>query len=1033
MSFTVFKSSAGSGKTFTLVKEYLRLALGTSKGDYYRSILAITFTNKAAGEMKERVMGTLESFAENNMNSSQQFMLEKLSEELNTAPEVLKERASEVLHSILHNYSDFHITTIDKFVQRIIRSFAFDLKIPMNFEIELDGKGLMADAVDVLLSRAGSDEELTKVLVDFCETRADEESDWNIQNDIRTFAEKLLEEDGVFYIDQLRNLSLTDFTRINKQIREQVSSMEEKISGFGKQARTLITQRGINPASLAGGQNGIWKYFEYLSELRSEKFEPSNTIKKNIEENKWLSSKPGTDKAAIEEIQGELLNYYESARALISNYQLLKILSGRIFAISLLNEIEKVVTEFRSEENRIHISEFNKRISEVVSKEPAPYIYERIGEKFRHYLIDEFQDTSELQWTNLLPLIENALGSGYFNMIVGDGKQAIYRFRGGEVQQFANLPGIKGSENEDLLKQREDALRRNYNEQVLEKNFRSRAEIIKFNNDFFLDISSTLPSAQKKIYEKLEQKFNPENDGGSIEIEFLKAEDKRFREQMTEKVYEAIHKAFEDGFKPADIAIITRFNKEGAAVAEYLNGKKIEVSSSESLLLKSSSAVRFLISLLKYIDSPEESSTKAELITFLHPGHESEFRRLSTIDSATFILHLQSIGFNLDLASLQLKSLYETIEELITSFKLNERDPFVLSFLDQVLQFNLKHNKGIPAFLMWWDEKKDKLSVDGSGVKDAVKIMTIHKAKGLEFPVVICPFMNWTQGAQRDHIWTVSRHNEVDGLPVLLLPSEKKLTETPYADLLQEEIEKSKLDDLNILYVAFTRAVDRLHILTSYPGRSGNLSNHFIEYLQRKGMYQEGEAQYSFGTAVSGKKQVKEENEGFRFESYRKGPWNEVVEISRESLKLMDDDTMEKISHGKLVHKLLSEIKSLDEVPFRLNQLFEEGLITSEAKENLEVKIRSLIRNANLERYFQEADSSRSESEILLPDGTFIRPDRVVINENSVTLIDYKTGKPRESDKEQLRNYANVLTEMGYKNVKKVLVYISEEKLEEVG
>lgn len=1038
MSFAVYRSSAGSGKTFTLVKEYLKLVLASERHDYYKTILAITFTNKAAGEMKERVLSTLESFAENKLNSSQQFMLGVLAGELGIDKRELQLRAGNVLRSVLHNYSDFHITTIDKFVHRIIRSFAFDLRIPMNFEVELDGQTLMADAVDVLLSRAGTEEELTKVLVDFCESRADDEGNWNIETDLRRYAYKLLEEDGHNYIAKLKHLELEDFRRIRKQLHEKIISFEKQLSSIGKKALTLVGAQGIPYDSFANGENGICKYFQYLEELRDDKLTPSSTVAKNVDQDKWTSAKCSpADKKAIEGIKEELLALYNEAAQLLEKdgavYNLNKIINARIYSISLLNEIEKIISEFRSDENRIHISEFNKRISEVVSREPAPYIYERVGEKFRHFLIDEFQDTSELQWHNLLPLIENSLGSGYFNMVVGDGKQAIYRFRGGEVKQFAMLPQLKGSDSDPLTREKENTLKRNYKPEILGRNFRSKHEIVTFNNELFRYLSGSLAENYKSIYNDLEQKSDPENTGGFITLDLLDATAETHKEDALNLLTYQIQQALEDGYSPDDISIITRFNRDGTLIAEHLHSLGYSVSSSESLVLPSSEVVRFLVSVLYFLEDSSSGIAKAEIIDYLHRKvHRNEaLRTFPKLSADKFISHIKDIGYPFDPAGLRLKSLYETCEDLIRIFMLDDQDPYLLSFLDHVLQFNMKHNKGISAFLVWWEEKKHKLSIDGSGISDAVRIMSIHKSKGLEFPVVICPFMNWTQGTQKDDIWTDSRHSEVEGLPVFLLPAEKKIEATAYHDLYQEEKEKSGLDDLNILYVAFTRAVERLYIISSFPHKSGNLSKHFIGYLEHKNVFSESVPHYEFGKRIKTSVKKKQISAQMVLNGYPRGPWSEVVEISRESLKLTEEGTS-KITLGKLVHQVLSEIDTLDQVPQKLRRLFEDGMISRESLSELERKINVLVAKTNLSELFLGGRTIRTETDILLPGGRFIRPDRVITDGVKATIVDYKTGKKRESDVEQVNNYAEILSKMGYRDIKKYLVYIGEEELVEV-
>lgn len=501
MSFTVYKSSAGSGKTFTLVKEYLNMVL--KKPSSFRNILAITFTNKAANELKERVLSYLRELSADTNEQSfavKKFMLPILIEETGLDQATVKERAGTTLSLILHNYSDFAIGTIDSFVHRIIKTFAYDLKLPLSFEVELDDEEHLNRAIDILISRIGIDEDLTNILINFTKLKTSEEVDWQIEKDLLKFSKTLISEDGREAIDKIKELSSADFREIAQKTLKFIKDFKNQITPITKSAVDLINSKNISDHSFYYGTKGISAYFKKLSRANNEDFNPNTYVKKTIDEDIWYSKKVDlAELDLIDSIKDELKNYYLQLEQILNQnlerFHLYQIIYKQIYAVAVLSEIGKILEEQKHLNNIIHISEFNKRVADIVFNEPVPFIYERLGERFKSFLIDEFQDTSVLQWQNFIPLIDNSLAEGHFNMIVGDGKQAIYRFRNGEVEQFAKLPELFEAKHLPLAKEREQTLKRNYLEKHLTRNYRSKREIIEFNNQFL----KVFPKDWKKI------------------------------------------------------------------------------------------------------------------------------------------------------------------------------------------------------------------------------------------------------------------------------------------------------------------------------------------------------------------------------------------------------------------------------------------------------------------------------------------------------------------------------------------------------
>jgi len=499
-NFAVYNSSAGSGKTFTLVKEYLKIALKTNKSDTYKHILAITFTNKAASEMKERILSALKFISGNEvLKDTPKYLLEALKNPIDKGglgldEKIIKERCQKVLKSILHHYNDFGVSTIDKFTHKIIRTFAHDLHLPLNFEVEIDQNELLKKVIDQLIDKVGKDEKLTKLLVEYANNKADDEKNWNIEKDLFDFTSKITNENNRHYIKKIRDLTLDDFEHIKSYIFQFNKTFEQEMIEIGTKTLQFLNENNIEIKSFS---NSFYPtYFNNLSKKNIKS--PNDTLKGIIagEKNWYSKTTESTQKQLIDAHKNQLIDFYDEVEKLkdekYSQYKLNQLIYQNLYNLGIVNEIENTIFEFKKENNVLSIADFNTRISGIVSSEPVPFIYERLGEKYQHFLIDEFQDTSIIQWHNLLPLLENSLANGNFNMIVGDAKQAIYRFRGGEVEQIIRLPQVFKHQNNPILLEREKSLQRNFKPEILSENFRSKAEIVNFNNQFFNKISTKL-------------------------------------------------------------------------------------------------------------------------------------------------------------------------------------------------------------------------------------------------------------------------------------------------------------------------------------------------------------------------------------------------------------------------------------------------------------------------------------------------------------------------------------------------------------
>jgi len=1042
-NFSVYKSSAGSGKTYTLVREYIALALQSPA--YFRHILAITFTNKAANEMKQRIVQGLVQLADPvkyTDGAVVRYMLPDLSTATGYSVDDITKRAQSVLTRILHEYDDFSVRTIDSFVSRIIRTFAHDLHLPVDFEIEMDRDLMLDEAVQQLISKAGIDKDLTNILVDFTEAKADDEKSWQIESDIKKTAGFLFSEGSQHFISKLHEIPPVRLNEIATEIRVIRKSYEDSITTLAQTAKKLIAGKGIDNASFSRGTSGIGGFFFKLASGIIES--PNSYVLATINENKWVAAKADADQiSAINSVKDQLTSIFHQCDNLMgkgsSRYVLLGMIERNIFQMGVLSAMELEIETIRREKRVIHISEFNKRITDIILKEPVPFIYERIGEKYFNYLIDEFQDTSELQWKNLLPLVGDSLAYGRYNLVVGDGKQAIYRFRNGNVEQFMMLPALPGNYEKEVFGDTEQALGTNYNPNVLKSNFRSLPEIIKFNNDFFGFLSKQLSEGFQSIYTDHAQEISQGKNGGFVSVEFLPYHSRtEFDELNINRVFELVKQLNDKGFAKADIAILTRSNREGSIIARYLMSNGISVVSAEALLLAASPEVNFVITVLEHISNPQNLVAIAGILNDLIRKEKLNTSLIQNFPvqkgewfSLEKLLTNGDIVFNIKY--LRGLPLYDLCEEIIRIFALNDGkyDLYLQFFLDFVNKVSARQGTHLADLLEAWEEKKGKLSVVVPEGIDAIRIMTIHKAKGLEFPVVIWPMATEKLKTTFDQLWVDLAGDVVPGLPVALLQTGKDMEETGYSAQYEKERNSSLLDMINLIYVAFTRPVERLYVITREPGKgdASNLPNLLTLYIETT-----SDEWTQTGTMFSrgmDEHQEKIQNSLPEASSMLSGmistPWQGRIKIARRApVYWSTDQSKNKQAWGTLIHDTLAAIKTKEDVSDIVALQSTTNLLTYEETAILLQRVQATVNHDLLKKYFIENVATKPEAGILMPNGEVFRPDRIIFNENETVIIEFKTGLPKPGHEIQLNNYGEILQQMGYPGIRKLLVYLDE-------
>ncbi|WP_370477273.1 UvrD-helicase domain-containing protein [Tamlana flava] len=1033
LPFSIYNASAGSGKTYTLVKEYLKILFQSNRPDEFKRILAITFTNKAVGEMKERIIDTLKIFSDTSIFDLNNSMFTTICKDLQMEPKTLHEKSKLLLNTILHNYAAFDISTIDGFTHKLIRTFAYDLKLPLNFQVELDQDALLNEAVDSLIAKAGTNETLTNVLVDFAIEKADDDKSWDVSYDFNKIAKLLVSENDIPFIEKLKDKTLEDFKVLKIQLKKEIAAVEKSIIENAQIVLTLIGQASLQFDDFSGSY--LPKHFQKLA----DGFFDLNFDAKWQEdiESKTLYPKRVSDHIAsiIEQIQPQIAQSFTLTKQAVFHLKFLKNFYRNITPLSVLNAINNELNTLKTEQNKMLISEFNSIISNEIREQPTPFIYERIGEKFKHYFIDEFQDTSVLQWKNLIPLLNNALSSENGSaMLVGDAKQAIYRWRGGKAEQFIGL--FDNNNPFHVEKQVEN----------LPANYRSFNEIVNFNNGFFEFLANQVftNNSYKQLYQSANQE-NTKNQEGYVELSFLDiAKDDARDEVFPEYILQTIKKCLENGYKLEDICVLVRKKKEGVAVANYLTQNNISVISSETLLLSNATEVAFVNDFLSLLIQPKNNEIKIKVLNYsaelfgIKDKHGFFTNHINLSVSELFKrLEVFGVYFNLDVL-LQLP-LYDLAENVVRSFNLVENsNAYVQFYLDVVLDFSQKKGSDIASFLDYFEKKKDSLSVVSPSGQNAVQIMTIHKSKGLEFPVVIFPYADLDIYRELEpKEWFKINEEHYNGFSYALLNYTKDFEHfgEEGLNIFNKHQSELELDNINLLYVVLTRAVEQLFVISSKEINSkGELnikkySGLLISYLQHLGVWKDSEFTYSFGNFKKTSVETKPKKKTlFQQEFISTAKEQHNIKVVTKSSYLWNTEQEQAIEKGNLVHDIMAKIKTLNDVDFVIRDFLDKSIIDSNQASQLKQIVVQIIEHPKLQDYFNSTYTSYNERDIISKDGTILRPDKVAINPNNeAVIIDYKTGIEDKKHAQQLQLYQDILEEMSFNVKKKILVYINED------
>lgn len=1070
---TVYKASAGSGKTFTLAKEYMTLVIDNPMA--YRTILAVTFTNKATEEMKLRILSQLYGISR-QLPESQEYLRQIHDSLPHLSEKQIVKHAGEALSLLIHNYNYFHVETIDTFFQSVLRNLARELDLTANLRIELNDYQVEAQAVDELIESLQSTNKLLFWILDYIRENIADNKSWNVIGQIKRFGENIFKD---YYKENARALNeklntegfFQEYTSKLRQAQKQAKDFMKEI------AETFFDALEANDLTVddfALKQKGICSYFLKLKKgdfIDEKKIETKTLEKCKLDPKNWVKAAdakkgcPALD--LVYSTLFDLLNFSENNRMkMVSLYKSATLTLKHVNQLRLLNSIEQKVRELNENANRFLLSDTQTLLHSLMKDSDSPFIFEKMGTQLEHVMIDEFQDTSTIQWKNFRILLDETMSHEHGgNLIVGDVKQSIYRWRSGDWRLLNNIEReFDGHEKLEI--------------KSLATNYRSEANIVSFNNVFFSaaaaveadaiaaenmnsehdagDEGQQLLTAYADVAQQLPAK-RQNNREGLVHIELMGKE--TTSEEMMQRTLETINLLTEKGVRENQIAILVRSNRTIQDIAEYLShNSDHKLISDEAFRLDASQAVNYIITTLRFLDNPDDTISEAILrkfaVQYRHSDNLVELLREKRVE------YLQT-------------PFYEMVEKINTLLKfdeiedLSQQGAYICAFFDQLVSYLEDHVADMKEFLAEWDAHLSSKSIQSDNT-DGIRLLTIHKSKGLEFDNVIMPFCDWALEKPNSVIWCSPTHQPFNELPLVPVDfSAKMMKQSIYEDDYRLEHLQNMVDNLNLLYVAFTRAGKNLFVLGSVGG--SNCRSHTIEMVLPKvkeNLEKAGETctlnmeenegktvamSFEYGVLSLSEEKKKEKKSDNVFTQPEQPlqidiTSNDMLPEFKESNKSRDfiqgDDEEEQHRHyvkmGTVLHQLFSTIQTQDDIEKALRTFEQEGVIYDDnvSRERLERLLRKRFETPVVADWFSARWKVFNEcSIILIKDGKLqeYRPDRVMMDEDgNVTVVDFKFGKPHKEHHEQVKGYMQLLNDMGYVCVKGYLWYVYPNDIEEV-
>jgi ATP-dependent exoDNAse (exonuclease V) beta subunit len=1035
----IYKASAGSGKTYTLAKEYIKELLIGDSDKNYRHILAVTFTKEATGEMKDRILAELYGLAQNTVDS-RGFLASvetALREAGKCADETfIRKKAEKVLDNILHDYSHLHITTIDSFFQKILRNLARELGKGSRFNLEMNTTQVRSDAVNQMIENAHRNPQLLQWLTTYVENKLEQDDNWHFQDEVYRFSaciyDEFFQEHEQALHKQLDN-DPTIFSRLKTHHQQLLRENKTFFQTTWERVSGLLTENGLEPADFIQ-KGSVFNFWKNLAE--NQKGEVGKTILALMENAENWSSKSSKRRDEIIALaENELRGILRETLDARQKYNTSRLILGNIHQLGLVWYITNEITAMNRETNRFILSDTALFLNRMINHSDAPFIYEKIGAEIRHVMIDEFQDTSRLQWGNFKVLLSDMLANNRFNMIVGDVKQSIYRWRNGDWR-------ILNDVGEELHARPE----------TLYRNFRSEKQIVTFNNDFFAKAGELLDQKYReelreltesspfaKVYNKEEifQKPNKETDAGYVSIDFLQdGEKEKYKDAVLHRLLQEMETLREAKIPASDICILARNNSQIKLIAEYFSSVKpdypelaaenyLNIVSSEAFQLDNSLAVNIIMQALKTLAFPDNPAQAAQLEYMLSFAGLPQFGQKRRDGGENTMPLPELIAYFYRLYGLQ---------------KIKGQSAYLFSFFDAVAQYLKNGLTDIHSFISFWDTELSKKTVPAGDGVNGVRAMSIHKSKGLQFHTVLVPYCTWELNPRKNPIvWCNSKKGYYD-IELLPVNYSEKMEGTVFSKEYQTETSYSWLDNLNLLYVAFTRAERNLIIFGKYKKNlteteqiktvSDLLQKIFNQLNHRVGTLERGAAKTAEEADNILKQKPPSKYVEFVSEAFPEG--KSIFKQSNKSRDFVDPDISPRkkyIESGNIMHALFAGVGVMDDVEKSVDRLILDGIILPDEKAGYVDKIRNAIRKAGVEDWFSDKYKTYSEFSILVEENgevTTKRPDRVLVSDSETIVIDYKFGKPHAAHEKQMQRYVELLQEMGDENVRGHIWYVED-------
>ena len=1074
---TVYKASAGSGKTFTLATEYIRLLVENPTS--YRNILAVTFTNKATEEMKMRILSQLYGIWKQLPESAD--YMKVIQEKTGFGEELISERAGIALQNLLHNYNYFRVETIDTFFQSVLRNLARELELTTNLRIGLNDHQIEDIAVDQLIADLNTTDIVLQWIIRYIMESISDDRSWNVISKIKKFGCTIFQDRYKEVSDELSKKMQEPgfFERYTTQLRELREAALEHMKQIGESFFDELEAEQLTIDDLSGKSRGIASFF---NKLRRGEFDASienATVANHLESyEKWCTkTHPKRDYiyTLAQGSLGNILRYAVDERP--RQWKLYKsadLTLRHLNQLRLLGSIEQKVRQLNADANRFLLSDTQQLLHALIGESDSPFIFEKIGTQLEHVMIDEFQDTSTVQWQNFCVLLAEAMShENTSNLIVGDVKQSIYRWRSGDWRLLNDIEQQFNSQQIDT--------------RALDTNYRSQRNIIQFNNVFFRQAATLEYMAQKelnaaeaaqleKAYADVEQKIPAGKDPlGLVSIRLLPADD--YQTATLKQIAETIATLRAQGIPQKEIAILVRVNQYIPTIARYFMEQMPEVTivSDEAFRLDASNAVCLLVQALRLLTHPDDQLTKAAIVKNWHHdvlGEPAEDNRLllSTVDldsglPEAFRNHRE------ELTAMPLYDLVERLYDIFSLERLSEQSAYVCTFFDQLAAYVSENTADIFAFLNEWDETICKKTIQ-SDETEGVRILSIHKSKGLEYPYVIIPFCDWQLEKQNDNIlWCKPAEEPFSDLPIAPIDySQRQMMGTIYEhDYLQEHLQNT-VDNLNLLYVAFTRACKGLYVFGRRNAK--NLRSTLIEQCLPlvakelsdaiiEGMEDDKTAlNFTYGTPASPRSDTSSITP--QASPKTKNPFLKPAEPlpvafsyheskvsfrqSNRSQAFIEGDDEEKaqrhryIQAGSVLHEIFSTIRTVNDIPDALRRLQFEGVLYDEemTAERITSMLKKRLENPRVADWFSPRWTLFNECTILSVENGEVkehRPDRVMTDGQEWIVVDFKFGSPKPEYHDQVREYMNLIQKMESVSSDKIhgyLWYVYSNKIEEV-